>query len=210
MVLQHLGLEPLLTAFLTLPAVGGKYAVNFRAGALSGVSLYLVAVRGPARSGGARAFAAVIVAGVGWAISAHVHDKPFRYVVTAAGSPGYCRWLYLYLLTHTGRFYRRSWISPPGYFIGNMVYFPAGGDWQYADGGGIHHGADCVLIALYLAFVETSERSMHSEAHRFPQTGGLGRRGFLHFPILIIAAYAFNTEDAAFGFPTAGPDAALV
>ena len=26
--LQHLGLEPLLTAFLTLPAVGGKYAVQ--------------------------------------------------------------------------------------------------------------------------------------------------------------------------------------
>lgn len=32
---------------------GRKYAVNFRAGALSGVSLYLVAVHDPARSGGA-------------------------------------------------------------------------------------------------------------------------------------------------------------
>lgn len=27
---------------------------------------------------------------------------------------------------------------------------------------------------------------------------------FLHFPILIIAAYAFNTEDAAFSFPPQG------
>lgn len=27
---------------------------------------------------------------------------------------------------------------------------------------------------------------------------------FLHFPILIIAAYAFNTEDSAFSFPPKG------
>lgn len=51
--LQHLGLEPLLTAFLTLPAVGGNTLSTSRAGALSGVSLYLVAVHDPARSGGA-------------------------------------------------------------------------------------------------------------------------------------------------------------
>ncbi len=51
--LHHLGLEPLLTAFLTLPAVGRKYAVNFRAGAFSGISQYLAAVHDPARAGGA-------------------------------------------------------------------------------------------------------------------------------------------------------------
>lgn len=51
--LQHLGLEPLLTAFLTLPDGGRQYAVNFRAGALSGVSLYLVAVHDPPGAGGA-------------------------------------------------------------------------------------------------------------------------------------------------------------
>jgi putative spermidine/putrescine transport system permease protein len=27
---------------------------------------------------------------------------------------------------------------------------------------------------------------------------------FLHFPLLIIATYAFNTEDAAFSFPPQG------
>jgi putative spermidine/putrescine transport system permease protein len=27
---------------------------------------------------------------------------------------------------------------------------------------------------------------------------------FLHFPLLIIALYAFNTEDAAFSFPPQG------
>ena len=45
--LQHLGLVPYITCG------GRKYAVNFRAGALSGVSLYLVSVHDPARSGGA-------------------------------------------------------------------------------------------------------------------------------------------------------------
>lgn len=46
---------------------------------------------------------------------------------------------------------------------------------------------------------------MHSE--RAPFFLKLAARGgvvFLHFPILIIAAYAFNTEDAAFSFPPQG------
>ncbi|MFP1495906.1 hypothetical protein ACLB1Q_05995 [Escherichia coli] len=37
MTLQHLGLEPLLTAFLTLPAVGGNTLSTSWAGALSRV-----------------------------------------------------------------------------------------------------------------------------------------------------------------------------
>ncbi len=51
--LQHLGLEPLLTAFLTLPAVGGNTLSTSGLGALSGVSLYLATVHDPARAGGA-------------------------------------------------------------------------------------------------------------------------------------------------------------
>lgn len=45
---------------------------------------------------------------------------------------------------------------------------------------------------------------MHSEKAslglRLAAWGGLV---FLHFPILIILLYAFNTEDAAFSFPRA-------
>lgn len=51
--LQHLGLEPLLTAFLTLPAVGGNTLSTSGLGLLSGVSLYLVAVHDPPGAGGA-------------------------------------------------------------------------------------------------------------------------------------------------------------
>ena len=51
---------------------------------------------------------------------------------------------------------------------------------------------------------------MHSErAPFFLKLAAWGGVVFLHFPILIIAAYAFNTEDGVW-FSTAGPDAALV
>lgn len=46
---------------------------------------------------------------------------------------------------------------------------------------------------------------MHSErAPFFLKLAVWGGVVFLHFPILIIAAYAFNTEDAAFSFPPQG------
>lgn len=46
---------------------------------------------------------------------------------------------------------------------------------------------------------------MHSErAPFFLKLAAWGGVVFLHFPILIIAAYAFNTEDAAFSFPPQG------
>ncbi len=45
---------------------------------------------------------------------------------------------------------------------------------------------------------------MHSERAPFSSNWRPGRRGFPTFPILIIAAYAFNTEDAAFTFPPQG------
>ncbi|MEN1487015.1 ABC transporter permease, partial [Pseudomonas aeruginosa] len=46
---------------------------------------------------------------------------------------------------------------------------------------------------------------MHSErAPFFLKLAALGGVVFPHFPILIIAAYAFNTEDAAFSFPPQG------
>ena len=52
---------------------------------------------------------------------------------------------------------------------------------------------------------------MHSErAPFFLKLAAWGGVGLLHFTLQIIAAYAFNTEYAAFIFTTAGPDAALV
>ncbi len=52
---------------------------------------------------------------------------------------------------------------------------------------------------------------MHSErAPWYLRLATWGGVIFLHFPLLIIAIYAFNTEDAAFSFSAAGADAALV
>lgn len=51
--LQHLGLGTTADCVPYITCGGRQYAVNFRAGALSGVSLYLVAVHDPARAGGA-------------------------------------------------------------------------------------------------------------------------------------------------------------
>ena len=46
---------------------------------------------------------------------------------------------------------------------------------------------------------------MHSErAPRFLKVAAWGGVIFLHFPLVIIALYAFNTEDAAFRFPPQG------
>ena len=52
---------------------------------------------------------------------------------------------------------------------------------------------------------------MHSErAPLFLKVAAWGGVIFLHFPLLIIAIYAFNTEDAAFSFPPQGADAQVV
>lgn len=46
---------------------------------------------------------------------------------------------------------------------------------------------------------------MHSErAPLFLKVAAWGGVIFLHFPLLIITIYAFNTEDAAFSFPPQG------
>ena len=46
---------------------------------------------------------------------------------------------------------------------------------------------------------------MHSErAPLFLKVAAWGGVIFLHFPLAIIAIYAFNTEDAAFSFPPKG------
>ena len=95
-------------------------------------------------------------------------------------------------------------VGPPGYFIGNMVYSQQGaiGNMPMAAAFTL---VPIVLIALYLAFVKRLGASMHSErAPWYLKLATWGGVVFLHFPLLIIAIYAFNTEDAAFSFPPQG------
>ncbi len=63
--LQHLGLEPVLNLLLGIPGSRRQHPVHLRAGALSGVRLYLAAVHDPADPGGAGAPAALAAAGLG-------------------------------------------------------------------------------------------------------------------------------------------------
>ncbi len=138
--LQHLGLEPLLTAFLTLPAVGGNTLST------SGLGRFLVFLY---------IWLPFMILPVQAALSvcrrhccrrrlilARVHGKPFAMWC--------CRWQSLVLplalslpFTHTGRFYCSAAGWPSRIFYRQYGLFPAGSDWQYADGGGIHPGADC-------------------------------------------------------------------
>lgn len=121
--LQHLGLEPLLTAFLTLPAVGGNTLSTSGLGRfLVFLYIWLPFMILPVQAALERLPPSLLQA------SADLGARPrqtFRYVVLPLAS-GYCRWLYLYLLTHTGRFYRPAAGWPARYFIGNMVYSQQG------------------------------------------------------------------------------------
>ena len=123
--LQHLGLEPLLTAFLTLPAVGGNTLST------SGLGRFLVA----AADLGARP------------------RQTFRYVVLPLAIPGIAAGsIFTFSLT-LGDFIVPQLVGPPGYFIGNMVYSQQGaiGNMPMAAAFTL---VPIVLIALYLAFVK--------------------------------------------------------
>ncbi len=74
-------------------------------------------------------------------ISAHVHDKPFV-CGAAAGDPGYCRWLYLYLLLTLGDFIVPQLVGPPGYFIG-IWFIPSRGRLAICRWRRHSPGADC-------------------------------------------------------------------
>src|SRR5699024_2289918 len=93
---------------------GRQYVINFRAGSLSGISLYLAAVYDFARAGGTGAFTAVIITGVGRSRCAPSTNLPLCRV--AAGDPGDCRRFYFYLLTYAGGFYCPATGRSPGIF----------------------------------------------------------------------------------------------
>lgn len=149
--LQHLGLEPLLTAFLTLPHGGRQYAVNVRTGTLSRVSLYLAAVHDPAVQAALERLPPSLLQA-----SADLGARPrqtFRYVVLPLAIPGIAAGsIFTFSLT-LGDFIVPQLVGPPGYFIGNMVYSQQGaiGNMPMAAAFTL---VPIVLIALYLAFVK--------------------------------------------------------
>ena len=138
-VLQHLGLEPLLTAFLTLPAVGGNTLSTSGLGRfLVFLYIWLPFMILPVQAALERLPPSLLQA------SADLGARPrqtFRYVVLplairvlplALSLPSHSHWAILS---------SRSWLVLRD-ILSAIWFIPAGGDWQYADGGGIHPGAD--------------------------------------------------------------------
>ena len=149
--LQHLGLEPLLTAFLTLPAVGGNTLSTSGLGRfLVFLYIWLPFMILPVQAALERLPPSLLQA------SADLGARPrqtFRYVVLPLAIPGIAAGsIFTFSLT-LGDFIVPQLVGPPGYFIGNMVYSQQGaiGNMPMAAAFTL---VPIVLIALYLAFVK--------------------------------------------------------
>ena len=140
-----LGLEPLLTAFLTLPAVGGNTLSTSGLGRfLVFLYIWLPFMILPVQAALERLPPSLLQA------SADLGARPrqtFRYVVLplairvlplALSLPSHSHWAILS---------SRSWLALRD-ILSAIWFIPSRGDWQYADGGGIHP-VPIVLIALY-------------------------------------------------------------
>ncbi len=91
-----------------------------------------------------------------------------------------------------------------GLFRGNMVYAQQAPSticpWLPPS-----PGTDCAYLALSGVRETSGSIRCTLNAHRCSlKVAAWGEVIFLHFPLLIIAIYAFNTEDAAFSFPPQG------
>lgn len=150
MVLQHLGLEPLLTAFLTLPAVGGNTLSTSGLGRfLVFLYIWLPFMILPVQAALERLPPSLLQA------SADLGARPTNLSLcgVAAGNPGIAAGsIFTFSLT-LGDFIVPQLVGPPGYFIGNMVYSQQGaiGNMPMAAAFTL---VPIVLIALYLAFVK--------------------------------------------------------
>lgn len=149
--LQHLGLEPLLTAFLTLPAVGGNTLSTSGLGRfLVFLYIWLPFMILPVQAALERLPPSLLQA------SADLGARPrqtFRYVVLPLAIPGIAAGsIFTFSLT-LGDFIVPQLVGPPGYFIGNMVYSQQGaiGNMPMAAAFTL---VPIILIALYLAFVK--------------------------------------------------------
>lgn len=178
--LQHLGLEPLLTTFLTLPAVGGNTLSTSGLGRfLVFLYIWLPFMILPVQAALERLPPSLLQA------SADLGARPrqtFRYVVLplairvlplALSLPSHSHWAILS---------SRSWLARQ-IFYRQYGLFPAGGDWQYADGGGIHPGADCSYRTVPGVRETSGSVRCTLNAHRFSSNWRPGAAWFSYiFP----------------------------
>lgn len=144
--LSHLGLEPILTAILTLPAIGGNTLSTSGAGAFSGVRLYLAAVYDPAGTGGAGATARVVTAGFS---RSRARDHARLFVTSfCRWQSRHCRRVNLHFFPDAGRFHCSTAGGAAGVLYWQYGLFPAGRYRQYAHGRGLHPGTNCPHLAL--------------------------------------------------------------
>jgi putative spermidine/putrescine transport system permease protein len=149
--LSHMGLEPILTSILTLPAIGGNTLSTSGLGRfLVFVYIWLPFMILPVQAALERLPASLLQA------SADLGARPrqtFRYVVLPLAIPGIAAGsIFTFSLT-LGDFIVPQLVGPPGYFIGNMVYSQQGaiGNMPMAAAFTL---VPIVLISLYLAFVK--------------------------------------------------------
>ncbi len=144
--LSHLGLEPILTSLLTLPAIGGNTLSTSGLGRfLVFVYIWLPFMILPVQAALERLPASLLQA------SADLGARPrqtFRYIVSAAGHPGYCGGLDIHLFPDAGGFHCSPTGGAAGLFHRQYGLFPAGRHWQYADGRRVHAGAHRADFAL--------------------------------------------------------------
>ena len=149
--LNHLGLETLLAAILTIPGVGGNTLSTSGLGrVLVFVYIWLPFMILPVQAALERIPGSLLQA------SADLGARPrqtFRHVVVPMAIPGIAAGsIFTFSLT-LGDFIVPQLVGPPGYFIGNMVYSQQGaiGNMPMAAAFTL---VPIVLIALYLAFVK--------------------------------------------------------
>lgn len=149
--LGHMGLEPLLTSLLTLPAIGGNTLSTSGLGRfLVFVYIWLPFMILPVQAALERLPASLLQA------SGDLGARPrqtFRYIVLPLAIPGIAAGsIFTFSLT-LGDFIVPQLVGPPGYFIGQMVYSQQGaiGNMPMAAAFTL---VPIILIAVYLAFVK--------------------------------------------------------
>ena len=181
--LQHLGLEPLLTAFLTLPAVGGNTLSTSGLGRfLVFLYIWLPFMILPVQAALERLPPSLLQASADLGALFFFNDTATTEIYTLSLHDA-LPIFYLYLLTHAGRFYCPAAGWPSRIFYRQYGLFPAGGDWQYADGGGIHPGADCSHRTLPGVRETSGSVRCTLNAHRFSSNWRPGAAWFSYiFP----------------------------
>ncbi|WP_421549940.1 ABC transporter permease [Kluyvera intermedia] len=149
--LNHMGLEGVLSAILTVPGIGGNTLSTSGLGRfLVFVYIWLPFMILPLQAALERIPSSLLQAS---ADLGALPGQTFRHVVLPMAIPGIAAGsIFTFSLT-LGDFIVPQLVGPPGYFIGNMVYSQQGaiGNMPMAAAFTL---VPIVLIALYLAFVK--------------------------------------------------------